>query len=44
MRKSLHTTTEFFPRKWPLLAVGFTSGSEFVLHLYAISFRIRWGY
>lgn len=45
MRKSLHTVTEFLPRKWPCFAVGFfSSGDEFVLHLYLICFRIRWGY
>jgi hypothetical protein len=45
MRKSLHLTTEFLPRKWPCFAVGFMgSGSEFVLHLYLVCFRIRWGY
>ena len=45
MRKSLHLTTEFLPRKLPCFAVGFvSSGSEFVLHLYLVCFRIRWGY
>jgi hypothetical protein len=45
MRKSLHLTTEFFPRLWPCFAVGFFSGgNEFVLHLYLVCFRIRWGY
>ena len=45
MRKSLHLTAEFWPRKWPCLAVGFKSGGdEFVLHLYLICLRVRWGY
>jgi hypothetical protein len=45
MRKSLHLTTEFFPRKWPGFAVGFfSSGQEFVLHLWLVCFRVRWGY
>ena len=45
MKKSLHLNIEFFPRKWPCFAVGFFSGgNEFVLHLYLICFRIRWGY
>jgi len=45
MRKSLHLTTEFMPRAWPIFAVGFVGGgNEFVLHLYLICFRIRWGY
>jgi hypothetical protein len=45
MKKSLHLTTEFLPRKWPFFAVGFIAGgSEFVLHLYLVSFLIRWGY
>lgn len=45
MKKSLHLTTEFMPRAWPIFAVGFVGGgNEFVLHLYLICFRIRWGY
>ena len=45
MKKSLHLITEFLPRKWPCFAVGFiASGNEFVLHLYLVCFRIRWGY
>ncbi|UOF82918.1 hypothetical protein [Caudoviricetes sp.] len=45
MNKKLHLITEFWPRKWPCFAVGFiASGNEFVLHLYLICFRIRWGY
>jgi len=45
MRKSLHLTTEFWPRKWPCFAIGFMSGGdEFVLHLYLICLRVRWGY
>jgi hypothetical protein len=45
MRKNLHLTTEFLPHKWPCFAVGFvSSGNEFVLHLYLVCFRIRWGY
>jgi len=42
---SLHLITEFWPRKWPCFAIGFvSSGNEFVLHLYVICFRIKWGY
>lgn len=45
MRKSLHLTMEFWPRKWPCFAIGFASGGgEFVLYLYLVRFRIRWGY
>lgn len=45
MKKSLHLKTEFLPRKWPCFAIGFfSSGDEFVLHLYLVCFRIRWGY
>ena len=45
MSKSLHLNMEFLQRKWPCFAVGFTSGgNEFVLHLYLVCWRIRWGY
>ena len=45
MRKSLHLTTEFLPKKSPFFAIGFIAGgNEFVLHLYLICFRIRLGY
>ena len=45
MKKSLHLKTEFLPRKWPCFAIGFfSSGDEFILHLYLVCFRIRWGY
>jgi len=45
MRKSLHLITEFWPRKWPCFAVGFVGGgNEFVLHLWLVCFRVRWGY
>jgi len=45
MKKSLHLKTEFLPRKWPCFAIGFfSSGDEFIVHLYLVCFRIRWGY
>ncbi len=45
MRKALHFTAEWLPRKWSCFAVGFVSGgNEFVLHLWLACFRIRWGY
>ena len=45
MRKSLHFNFEFLPRKWPCFAIGFFSGgNEFIVHLYLVSMRIRWGY
>lgn len=45
MNKSLQLKIEFLPRKWPCFAVGFfSSGNEFVLHLYLVCFRIVWGH
>lgn len=45
MKKSLHLALEFLPRKYPCFAVGFIgSGKEFILHLWLVCFRIRWGY
>ncbi len=45
MNKTLQLKTEFFPRKWPCFAIGFfSSGKEFILHLWLVCFTIRWGY
>lgn len=45
MNKKLHFSAEFLPRKYPCFAVGFfSSGKEFILHLWLVCFRIRLGY
>lgn len=45
MSKKLHFDFEFFPRKYPCFAVGFfSSGKEFLLHLWLVALRVRWGY
>lgn len=45
MRKKLKLELAFFRHKWPVFAVGvMAGGSEFILALWLVEFRLSWGY
>jgi nitrate reductase NapE component len=44
MRKKLNISVAPFERRWPVFAVGFLGGREFVLCVWLVTVRVSWGY
>ena len=42
--KKLQFVVEPLRHKWPIFAVGMIHGGEFLLVLWLVDFRIKWGY
>lgn len=45
MRKKLSLEMQLLQHRYPILAVGFVGGgNEFMVSLWLVDFRLRWGY
>lgn len=44
MKKKLNISVQLGEHRWPIFAVGFVGGREFVLCAWLVTVRGRWGY